>query len=250
MKKFLCVLIASIFLFLGAPVFADEAKPVKSPEEIALELQIKKNILTIQDLQIKIQGQQINLNTRTLAEQVSDRIYMRGIYEENGAINLYLEHMDYSMLWKNLQVIKITKPKLLRIHLFSFGGSVFDAMAMIGLIEEIQRNGTVVEIRAKGLAASAGLILLVSGTPGYRYLDKNAMVMFHELQSFTFLKVETPTSKEDEAKVLRKIQDKVNRYITSKSKLSFEELCGKIKSKEVWYDAEEAVAIGLADKIE
>jgi ATP-dependent protease ClpP protease subunit len=241
---------------ISVPVFSDEAKSGRSQEEITLDIQIKtksleKLNLNIQETQksLAIQDQQIRLNDDQINMIVQGRIYERGMHIEDKTVNLYLETMDYSSFWRNLQIVKITKPDILRIHLFSFGGSAFDAMAMIGLIEEIQKNGTIIEMRAKGLAASAGLILLVSGTPGHRYLDKNSMVMFHELQSLT-MRIDTPTSKEEEARVLRKIQDKVSRYISSKTKMSFNELSEKIRSKELWYDAEEAIAVGFADKIE
>ena len=214
-----------------------------------LDIQIKK--LTIQkiesDLEKIVQEKKINELTydMTLKESIA-----KGMRVEGESIHLYLEYIDYASLWKNLQYVKIRSPKKLVIHLFSFGGSVFDALAMAGLIEEIKRNGTIVEVRAKGIAASAGIILLVSGSPGYRYIDRNAMAMFHELQSFTFLKVETPTSKEEEAKILRKIQNNINAYISAHSKFSLVDLQACIDKKEIWFDAKEVITFGLADHIE
>ena len=135
------------------------------------------------------------------------------------------------------------------IDLFSFGGSLFDALAMCSLIEDWQRSGITVEIRARGLIASAGLLVLITGSPGHRYIDPNALVMFHELSNFKFFAVETPADKEDEAAIFRMIQNRVNAYIVARSKISLEDLTLRIKKKELWVDADGAVTHGFADHI-
>ncbi len=161
----------------------------------------------------------------------------------------YVESIDFRMLrdkFKSVERYKITK---VVIDLFSHGGSLFDAMAMVALIRDQEASGKTIEIRARGIIASAGLIVMIAGTKGQRYLDKYAMVMFHELWTFKFFSIETPTDKEDEARIYRLIQNKVNEYITSRSKISIEELCDKIKKKEFWMTAEEAVKYGFADAV-
>jgi ATP-dependent protease ClpP protease subunit len=166
-----------------------------------------------------------------------DTIYLsiRGI-EFNELRNTFLALKDY-------QYNKII------IDLLSFGGSVFDALGMVALIEEQQKAGKVVEIRARGIVASAGLIVMVSGTPGHRLIGKHSLVMFHEMWSFKFMAVETPADKEEEAKIFRMIQDKINNYIASKSRIPEADLCGLIKKKEFWVDAKGAIGYGFADKL-
>ena len=135
------------------------------------------------------------------------------------------------------------------IDLSTYGGSVFDAMGMVSLIQEQQRRGKIIEIRGRGLIASAGLIVLIAGTPGYRFLDANAMLMFHELWSFKFFAIETPSDKEAEAEIFRKIQNKINFFIVNHSKITDEELNLKIKKKEFWFDSTEAIKYGFADGV-
>lgn len=247
-KKAIAVVLTIGMLTCLTPLtFAQESKETNKCSD--LDIKIKE--LTIKKIETDLEktAQEKKMNDLsydlTLKESIS-----KGMRADGDSIHLYLEYIDYASLWKNLQYVKIKAPKKLVIHLFSFGGSVFDALAMAGLIEDIKRNGTIVEVRAKGIAASAGLILLVSGSPGYRYFDSNAMAMFHELQSFTFLKVETPTSKEEEAKILRKIQNNINAYISAHSKFSLEDLKACIDKKEIWFDAKEVIEFGLADHIE
>jgi len=135
------------------------------------------------------------------------------------------------------------------VDLNTSGGSLFNAMGMVSLIQEQQRKGKIIEIRGRGIIASAGLLILISGTPGCRFLDQNAMLMFHEMWSFKFFAVETPSDKEDEAAIFRKIQDRINDFIVSHSKISKEELNTKIKKKEFWMTSEEGLKYGFADRI-
>ena len=133
------------------------------------------------------------------------------------------------------------------IDLNTGGGSLFDAMGMVSLFQEQQAKGKIIEIRGRGIIASAGLIILVSGSPGHRLLDPNSFIMFHEMWSFKFFAIETPSDKEQEAVIFRKIQDRINKYICSHSRITEDELNARIKKKELWLDAKEALAYGFAD---
>lgn len=134
------------------------------------------------------------------------------------------------------------------IDLNTGGGSLFDAMGMVSIFQEQQSKGKIIEIRGRGIIASAGLIILVSGSPGHRLLDPNSFIMFHEMWSIKFFAIETPSDKEQEALVMRQIQDRINKYISSHSLMSADELSNRIKKKEFWMSADEAIKFGFADK--
>lgn len=161
---------------------------------------------------------------------------------------IYLEHISFEMLWENFNSMRPFKVKRIVLELFSFGGSLFDAMAMASLIREQEVKGTIIEVRARGLVASAGLIILVSGTKGYRYVHPVSMVMFHELKSLT-IAYDSPSDKEEAAKVERFIQEQVNHYIVDRSKISIQELRERIQRREFWMDAQTAIKYGFADKL-
>lgn len=161
---------------------------------------------------------------------------------------LYLEHISFEKLWENFNAMRPFKIKRIVLELFSFGGSLFDALAMASLIKDQATDGKIVEIRARGLVASAGLIILVSGTKGYRYIHPISMVMFHELKSLT-ISYDSPSEKEENAKIERFIQDQVNQYIVSRSKISIPELKERIQRREFWMDAQTAIKYGFADKL-
>lgn len=173
-----------------------------------------------------------------------------GFFKDGKTVYMTVRAMDFDKLREDLMILDKYNYNKLVIDLFSYGGSLFDAMAMISLLRSVQEEGKVVEIRAKGIVASAGLLVLLSGTTGSRHIDRYAIVMFHELWSFKFFAVETPSSKEEEAIIYRKIQNNVNSFITSRSKITKEELDQKIRNKEFWLTASEALKYGFADKVD
>jgi ATP-dependent protease ClpP protease subunit len=163
--------------------------------------------------------------------------------------NISIQKMDYESTRRDLQILDRYAYDTLVVDLYSFGGSLFDAMGIISLFNIVQNEGKIVEMRAHSIIASAGLLVMLSGSPGHRFIDKYAIVMFHEMWSLKFLAIETPSSKEEEAVIFRKIQDNVNSYIVAKSKISKEELNTRIRSKEFWLTSAEAIQYGFADGV-
>jgi ATP-dependent protease ClpP protease subunit len=134
------------------------------------------------------------------------------------------------------------------IEVESFGGSVFEAWRIKSYFVQFEKMGYTIETRTYGYALSAGFIVFVSGTKGYRVCDANAEFMMHELWSIEWPKVATPSSKEEEAKVYRHLQDNINGWIASRGNMSKEELDKLIEFRDHWLVGEEMVALGFADK--
>lgn len=174
----------------------------------------------------------------------------RGVYMEGKTVYMLVQTMNFEQLREDLIVLNNYSYNRLVIDLYSFGGSLFDAMGMISLFIKLQTEGKVVEIHARGMVASAGTLILLSGSKGHRYIDRYALLMFHELWSFKFFAMETPSSKEAEALIYRKIQDNVNSYIISRSKVTKEELESRIRNKEFWLTSDEALKYGFVDKVD
>jgi ATP-dependent Clp protease protease subunit len=134
-------------------------------------------------------------------------------------------------------------------EIHSPGGSLFDAWRIAGLMGEAEVKGKIIETQVFGFAASAGFLIAISGTKGHRYASTNAELMWHELWTFTFFKLETPSSKEEEARVLRHLQDTGNNWLASRCNLSKEEIDKLVKNKEFWMTGLEAKGHGFIDHI-
>ena len=73
--------------------------------------------------------------------------------------------------------------------------------------------------------------------------------MFHELWTFDFLKISSPSDKEDEARVLRHIQDGITAFVASRSILTKQEVDNLIRKKEFWVSGIDALKYRFATKL-
>jgi ATP-dependent protease ClpP protease subunit len=127
----------------------------------------------------------------------------------------------------------------------SFGGSLYDALAIINIIEEIQARGIVVETRVHGDAMSAGFLIMLAGD--VRLASRISMLMWHEIITFEFFKVEDVSSKENEAETIRYNQELVNSYLAERSNLTKKEIDEMVKHRELWATGAEALEYGFID---
>ena len=133
------------------------------------------------------------------------------------------------------------------IEVHSPGGSLFDAQRIVSLIQYWQSRGVKVETRLYGMAFSAGFYIFVAGD--VRYVSEYCDLMWHEIQSFAGfgLKIETPSSREDAARILRHLQNIRHQYLATRGKLTKEQIDEKVSKKEWWMSGPEAVKFGFAD---
>ena len=139
--------------------------------------------------------------------------------------------------------------KYLIFEIQSPGGSLFEAWRIVGMMQEFQKQGGVIETRCYGFAASAGFLILASGSKGYRYASSTSHLMWHELMSLSLFRIDTPSSSEETSKILRKLQNIANTWLSTVSKMSKDEIDQMVKNKEFWMTGEEALQKGFIDKL-
>jgi ATP-dependent protease ClpP protease subunit len=130
------------------------------------------------------------------------------------------------------------------ISITSYGGGLFSGWQVKALIEEWQAKGFDITTRVDSIAASAAFIIFLSGDK--RIVSPTAELMQHELWTFKWLDISTPADKEDEARVLRHIQDTITAWLASRSGISKKELDAKLRKKEYWVNGAQAVVLGWA----
>ncbi|MEL6255170.1 MAG: ATP-dependent Clp protease proteolytic subunit [Bacteroidota bacterium] len=134
------------------------------------------------------------------------------------------------------------KRKPIQLVLNTYGGVVYDGLAMINAIES---SKTPVHITALGSAMSMGLFILASGHK--RFINKNATVMYHQISSFSWGKIESLRNDIKEAERLEKICEDI---LFEKTKIKPKDLKPFKKQQKEWYmDAKEALKYGIVDKI-
>lgn len=134
------------------------------------------------------------------------------------------------------------------IHLNSEGGSVMDGMALGMLLREKVQAGWTIEVRAQGFVASAAVIVLVTGSPGQRYLHEDSLVMVHEIAAFTFMEQLKTTDARKKADYMALIERTMTGFVARYTKLSTDELLVLMRA-ETWMTADQAVAKGFADHL-
>ncbi len=137
------------------------------------------------------------------------------------------------------------KTKKLIFNVDSFGGSAFDGYAIASVIGEYVGKIQIVT-RIQTQAMSAGFLVFVAGHK--RVVSPLATLMWHEISYWSFLKKITPTNSEQEAAVMRMLQDMANEYLASRSNLTKKKIDAEIANKDWFMSGKQAVEMGFADE--
>uniref|UniRef100_A0A6M3IMR1 Putative protease n=1 Tax=viral metagenome TaxID=1070528 RepID=A0A6M3IMR1_9ZZZZ len=130
------------------------------------------------------------------------------------------------------------------IEVDSWGGGLFEGWRISGYIREYMRMGYDIESRCYGKAFSAGFLIFV--TPDKRLAARTAELMWHEAWTFEWQKISTKSTKEEELKVLRHLQDTANAFVASRTdKMTKQDVDKKIRHSEFWVNGEQAAELGF-----
>jgi ATP-dependent Clp protease, protease subunit len=129
------------------------------------------------------------------------------------------------------------------IELMSHGG---DAMVALAFYDKIRSVKGKVTIHARGIVASAAVIILAAGDE--RIMSKNAWVMVHE--DTVFVEEDARVSKvEANAKTARRLEDQWNTLLEERTKKTFREEWAVLHKSETHLSAKECLKLGLATRI-
>lgn len=129
------------------------------------------------------------------------------------------------------------------IYIDSFGGSVLSFLQVYNVIKTFKCK---VHTIVMGKAMSAGALLLISGTKGYRFAYKHSQIMLHELSSGA------PPSKlhdlQTDFKYTIHLQNILNDIIIENTKISKKDVTNLLKD-DIYLTAEKAKKLGIIDNI-
>ena len=158
------------------------------------------------------------------------------------ALDRVREMRDYLLL-------KPTSADIVRIDIMSGGGSIFAMWGIITVMDELKEAGYVVETRCRGFAASAAFVIFTAGTKGHRVSGARSTFMAHEVLSWEWFVLNTPSSLKDKARIFKQFQDNINEFLASVSKVSKKTIDSKMVKDEWWMTGIEAKKFGFVDKI-
>ncbi len=127
----------------------------------------------------------------------------------------------------------------------SAGGTVLDGLALFDYLRQLRGLGHHVTTVALGRAASMGAVLLQAGD--VRVVGANAFVLVHEVSGGGSGKV---SSLEDSVEFTKRLQKRLVSILAERSSLSEREITRRWIRREWWLDADEALAVGFADRVQ
>lgn len=155
-------------------------------------------------------------------------------FDENSARIFREQVLDRASMDPNAPIV---------IYIDSYGGFVDSLASMLATMDEVPNPLITVAV---GKSASCGAILLSHGD--YRYCDRYARVMVHEIQSASWGNMRTL---ENDVKESRRLNRKFMELLAQNCGMKdYGELKAKFKeadADDLWMDAEEAVKFGLVD---
>jgi ATP-dependent Clp protease protease subunit len=130
----------------------------------------------------------------------------------------------------------------INIMINSCGGSVIDGLAVIDTMNFIKSD---VATSCVGMAASMGALLLSSGVNGKRYILPHGRVMIHQVSSFmkgkfSDMKIEFEQTERCSKDIYTILSKNMGKEIEE-----VEKLC----DRDNWFIGQEAIDIGLCDKL-
>ena len=172
---------------------------------------------------------------------VVDNVIM--FYGEVSEKNAKLLNKALRAVDKDLQVFKVkydTSPPPIKLHINSYGGSVFAGFSTVDVILNCK---TPVHTYIDGSAASAATLISVVGDK--RFIYEHSHMLIHQLSSAMWGKFE---DFKDEMENLDLIMTKIKKIYKERTNLSMRQIT-EILKRDKWFDAEKCVEIGLVDEI-
>lgn len=130
----------------------------------------------------------------------------------------------------------------IKIYINSPGGECYSFLGLYDIMQNLIKQGYVIETYNVGLAASAAAMILLAGMKGHRYCMPNSTIMLHQPSSGTWGKV---TDMEIDVKESKRVKETLNNIVRSHAS---EELVEKME-RDYWLSAEEALQLNVIDII-
>lgn len=134
------------------------------------------------------------------------------------------------------------KRKPIKFYMNSYGGDIY---VMWAIIDVIRNSKTPIYTYCTGYAMSAAFEIFLAGHK--RFASKHATFMYHQLSSWNSGKLKEI---KEWTKEFIRLQEMIEIYVSSTTKLSRDDLKNIRKNKEDYYiPANKALKLGIIDKI-
>ena len=222
------------------------------PKKKTKKKQKKEDILTDEDKQIVVVN---NIQMPAAPENELRTINLYGdISEQKGAdvvaALLYLENTSHSPVIedpKDPEGTPIIVARSIAMMISTHGGTASDMFSILDVMDMVKERTCDIETIGIGKVMSAGVPILAAGTPGKRAVGRNCRIMLHNVMAGTG---GTIFSMENELEEIKWIQERYIETLAGYTKLTPSKIKKLLKTqKDVYFSAEEAIKMGIADQI-
>jgi ATP-dependent Clp protease protease subunit len=182
----------------------------------------------------------ISDNISTVQDQIEYNLYTNGIHYLSGEIGEF--NTSPLIQWIIGENANPTPKKHLTLYINSIGGDLYDAFAVIDVM-----NSSKIPIRTIGIGSlmSAAFMIFVSGERGSRSLAKNTSTMCHQFSSSYEGKEHDIKASERET---RFVKQKMLDIIKNSTDMDERTIKRKLlPPSDVWLSAQECIDLGVAD---
>ena len=144
------------------------------------------------------------------------------------------------------QLLKLDSMKSKKDIIFyinSPGGTVSEGMAIYDAMQMVKSD---IQTICIGRCASMAAVILSGGTKGKRYITPNSEVMIHEVSTINIGKIGEVKIDFEHSNALN---ERIIKLLSDNRGKSIEQVRDDIQLKDKWFNAEDALAYGLVDKV-
>lgn len=126
------------------------------------------------------------------------------------------------------------------------GGTVYDMFGVVDIMRIVKERRDISTL-GTGKIFSAGVPILAAGTKGKRFITRNARIMMHRCSAGNMGTTADIKATHDEVRLM---EDQMVQIIAESSELSVGEIHNMFsKNTDEYFSAQEAIEMGLVDKI-
>ena len=217
--------------------FDDESSELEEEEQISLQ-----ELLEMVAQKAEEQDDEEKLKTMRSVGLYGD-VEEERIAEVISAL-LTLQHVGMPKIGEDGEVTEEGKP--IKLYVSTYGGSADDMAALVDIMNVVKKDCPIQTIGI-GKVMSAGVLILASGTKGERYIGKNCRVMIHSVIAGNHGSLH---NLENELSEIKKMQEIYLQSLADATSMTKKQLKSFMRRKQnVYLSAEEAIKLGIADKI-
>ena len=129
----------------------------------------------------------------------------------------------------------------------SFGGSVYEVLSSISRIEKMKEDGYIIKTIIDAKSMSCGSLLSQTGSKGYRYANRYATILYHQVSSASWGTLAEMEVGVEETQRLWKLMKEITLKHTDVTDEWFESL--KERNRDLYLTPEQCLELGIIDHI-